>query len=297
MNEREKKIKNFFENLSEEEIKKINKNQREATNREHKDFVDHFKKNECYICKLPLTKYDENKICYHWFLRPNGIKKDHIKKMLYSGKGYLRISTYLRWVTNTEVPFRNISDLSEEMSENKIFEVTIKYKFFEWSFSCSSSDYKGHSSSQNANFPHYHFQMKINDKMFIKYSDFHPPFNQEDLFSFNAKNAYPEKFKIGYTYGEGMDFILNEQNIKKIYDLIKTSKDENKATFNVQTFIEAPEGKTISGSLIAELIEESKRTGIPISQLSKKLDAKVTSIISPGPGVPELKKRKRKRKK
>lgn len=298
MNDIKVGIKSFFENLSKDEINKINKKQLEMTKKEHKNFSINFENNKCYICNLPLSKFDENKIYYHWLLRPAGIKKSHIKNLLNSGKGYLRITTYLRWVANTEIPFRNISDLSEEMADDKIFEVTIKYKNLEWSFSCSPSDYKGHSSSRFANFPHYHFQMKINNKMFIKFSDFHPPFNKEDLFSFEAQKMYPKKIKFGYTFGEGMNFILDKQNIEKTYNLIKTSKDENKATFDIQSVIEAPEGKTISGSLIKELIEESKCTGIPLSKLLRQLDdVKVTSIISPGKGVPEIKKRKRKKTK
>ena len=188
----EEKIK-IFDNLSNDQISKLNKKQREAAVKEYSNFITKFKKNVCYICDSPLSSFDENRICYHWMLRPNGIKKHHIQKLLYSGKGFRRISIYLRWVANTGIPFRNISDHSEEMAKDRIFEITIKYKSIEWSFSCSPSDYKGHSSSRFANFPHYHFQMKINDKVFIKFADFHPPLSDEDLFFFEAQKAYPKK--------------------------------------------------------------------------------------------------------
>ena len=183
------------------------------------------------------------------------------------------------------------------MAKDRIFEITIKYKSIEWSFSCSPSDYKGHSSSRFANFPHYHFQMKINDKVFIKFADFHPPLSDEDLFFFEAHKAYPKKVKTEYLFGEGMDFVLSKDNIEKIFNNMKTSNNEETATFNVQTIVEPPNGKTFSGNEISELMKESKKTGVPLSKLFRKLHGKMTSFVSPGKGVPEIKKRKRRRRK
>lgn len=51
------------------------------------------------------------------------------------------------------------------------------------------------------------------------------------------------------------------------------------------------EGSAISGDTLSELFAESKRTGQPMAALLRRLDANVSTIVSPGSGVPELVKR------
>jgi hypothetical protein len=54
-----------------------------------------------------------------------------------------------------------------------------------------------------------------------------------------------------------------------------------------------PEGQTISGEQIQKAIEESKRTKRPIGKILQDYfkDAKAITILSPGDGIPEMKKR------
>ena len=73
---------------------------------------------------------DENNPCFHWLINPI-VKKKLLIKLLYSGKGLLRLYGYLTWVANSDKPFANIDDTSEGNDCNKIFETTIRYKEFE----------------------------------------------------------------------------------------------------------------------------------------------------------------------
>jgi hypothetical protein len=55
----------------------------------------------------------------------------------------------------------------------------------------------------------------------------------------------------------------------------------------------AKDGSLISGDAIAELIRESKRTGVPFAKLASKIkNASIKTIITPGPGVPDIASRK-----
>jgi hypothetical protein len=69
--------------------------------------------------------------------------------------------------------------------------------------------------------------------------------------------------------------------------------DIENAPFNKQTLIEAPEGQTISGEIIQQAIEESKRTKKPIGKILQRClsDAKITTILTPGDGIPKMTKR------
>ncbi|MFZ4500567.1 MAG: hypothetical protein ACOYMZ_03725 [Minisyncoccia bacterium] len=54
--------------------------------------------------------------------------------------------------------------------------------------------------------------------------------------------------------------------------------------------------QALSGDDIADMIEERKRTGVSMAKLVQRLkNVKVQTIISPGPGVPEIAARKRNR--
>lgn len=64
-----------------------------------------------------------------------------------------------------------------------MLETTIKYKNIEWTLTYGQSDLDGHKDSQNANFPHFHLQMLVDELPFIRFNDFHIPFSKEDLFN------------------------------------------------------------------------------------------------------------------
>lgn len=72
------------------------------------------------------------------------------------------------------------------------------------------------------------------------------------------------------------------------------SDDEADSTYHISTLAIAGEGEKISGDLIADLIEESRVTGVPLSKLmQERLPEKtnVRTLISPSEAVPEIAKR------
>ena len=284
-------IINFWKNLTDSQFDEINKRNLEESKKENESFLDGLAKNHCYLCDLPLSTFNEDKICLHWLMRPNGLKKNLLNKLFKSGIGYFRINTYLRWLANTEVPFKNINDYSEKKDNSMLFEETIKYRQYEWSFSCCSQDYQGHKGGNSA-FPHFHLQMTIDGKLFVKFSEYHIPFNNQDIFFIKSNEVIPGRVRLGPYYGEGMNYALNKMNLESLIDAMQTTTDEKNATFHLQTRLEASEGEAISGDEIADIIEESKRTGVPLSVLAKKIKANVTTIVTPGPGVVPPKKRK-----
>ncbi len=248
------------------------------------------------MCNKSFSSFDVNEPCLHWLLRPPGFDKKHLPQV-YSQYDYNRIQPYLRWLANAEVPFKNINDLIEEKSSKKIIENTIRYKNFEWSFSCSSGDLKGHPNSQSGNMPHYHLQIKINGRVFISYSDFHIPFTDYDLWIFAAKRGDFGKIKSFSFYDIGMQGVLDQIPTESLLEGMQSTLQEDRATFHLSTMLEADPETTISGDDIADIIEESKKTGVTIAKLIRRLkNVRATTIIQPGPGVPEIAGRKGGRK-
>jgi len=283
--------------LSRGQIRKINKRIRKETGREFKDFKTSLRKDECYLCGLKFSSFNIDKPCIHWLLRPEGFKKKHFPSV-YKKFDYFQIQAYFRWLANSEVPFRNINDLVEEKSLSKIIENTIKYKNLEWSFSSSPGDYSGHKFRFHGRFPHYHFQMKINGKIFIRYSDFHIPFIDKDLWTFKVKQGQIKGLEYTFGYGVGMQELLDNFSPEEILNLVSTTDDYSKSPLNLTTIIKANSGKTISGDEVANLIKEGKRTGIPLAKLIRKLkNVKAQTIITPGEGVPQISGRRGGRKK
>lgn len=291
-------IRNFFNSFSKEEITAINKKQLDEAERDFAQLKEQLKIGVCALCDKNINTYDLKNPCLHWLLRPDGLKKDEYTILFASGFGYFRLSSYIRWVANTDAPLTNINDLQEDLSAGKKIEFTVKYKKYEWSLSCANSDFSGHDGSLN-NFPHFHLQMIIDANIFIKFGDFHIPFNEEDLFTFRALEEAPDKFKFIETHGAGMQSLFDEFEPEFLLDHMQTTNDYENANYHLQTMIQASPDKTISGDDIAKLFKESKETGVPMAKLLKKLesDINITTIISPGDGVPEIKKRTPRRKK
>jgi len=277
-------------------IREINEKHIGETEKEYHNFRENFSKNVCYMCNSSLDSFDEKNPCLHWLLRPNGFKKRHFKS-IYNKFDYFQIDSYLRWVANTEILFKNINDLSEEKSESKIIETTIKFRNFEWSFSCSKTDLQGHNT-RHGNFPHYHFQMRIDGRQFINYSDFHIPFKPRDLYMLDVKMGKIKDAQYIEGYGSGMETIFNSEFGPELLKHMKSTTDKSKETVHISNIIEAEPGKKISSDDVFKLLEESKRTSIPLANLLYKLDdAKTTSIITPSNAVPDIAKRSSRNKK
>ncbi len=243
----------------------------------------------CNYCGQHLSHFTERKPCFHWLLgKTNGFKKKYFP-LLYAKYGFHQLDSYLRWVANSDVPIQNINDLVEERTSSKFIETTIRYNNIEWSFSCSAGDRLGHKDSHNGKMPHYHFQMKVSGNVVINYNTFHLPFNDYDEFCFAVKEGKIDRLRSRHIHGAGMQTVFESFDRQQLIGLLRRADEEEKAQFHVQTMVVADEGATISGDEIADLLEESKKTGVSMAKLLSGLKgAKVETFISPGPGVPEM---------
>jgi hypothetical protein len=275
----------FLKNLPVEEITRGNRLGLEMAKKEHKAFQESFRAGDCFICKAPLATFDEQLPCMHWFLLPERFKKKHFSKIT-DNFGFFQIQSYLRWIANEEVYAQNINEMPEESTGNKLFEVTIKYKNLEWAISCSPSDYAGHANSYEGAQPHYHFQMRIDQKPFINYSDFHINFRDREIANIEAILALPDMVKPMFPHGEGMNDVLKDETAEQIINMTVTGGETEKAPFKIDTLVVAPEGQKIDGEALWKIMTEAKQKNVTMASLLHKLpDANVRSIVSPGPGV------------
>lgn len=273
-----------------EEIARISELEQRRVVAEYEEFKRTFSEGRCYLCNSPLKTFSESKPCLHWLLHPKGFKKKSLP-ILFGRFGYFQMESYLRWIANLDQPLKNINDLSDEKNPNKLIETTIKYKHLEWTFSCAPGDFEGHENSASGKFPHFHFQMRIDKKPFISFNDYHIPFLEEDIWKLKLIAEPDSKFQHRFTYGESLENLFEEIPLETIIDTSEATDDESQAALNFSTLVMAKPGETIKGEDIYNLYQESKETGLPMAKLLRKLDADVTTIVSPGSGVPELAKR------
>lgn len=290
---KDKDLRKFIESIPQKEVERQTRLQEENNRRVYKNFVKELNDNKCFLCGSQMDKFDESNPCFHWFTYPNGMKKKYFKNYLKNPLSFFHLDSYFRWLANTEKPIGNINDLKDETSKTLYLETTIKYKNIEWAFSIGYTDKEGHKSSYKGDMPHYHIQMKVDGRIFLKFKDFHIPFTDEDLFTMELLEQAGDKVTLGYSFGHGIGIIEDEENLQKIDNAMTVADDQETAPFNRQTLIEAAEGQTISGELVQKTIIESKRTKEPIGRILQKYlsDAKVITVITPGEGVPKMTKR------
>jgi hypothetical protein len=290
---KDKDLRKFIESIPQEEVDRQTRLQAENNARVYKEFTDGLKIGKCFLCGGQMNSFEEGRPCFHWFTYPTGIKKKHFESYLKNPIGFFQLDSYFRWLANTEKPIANINDLKDETSSTSYLETTYKYKNIEWAFSIGHTDKEGHLNSKVGSIPHYHIQMKVDERIFLKFNDFHIPFSDGDLFTITLLDQAPDKVKLGHSYGHGIGILEDEENLDLIDDAMTITDDIENATFNRQTLIEAPEGQTISGEIIQQAIEESKRTKKTIGKILQRLlsDAKITTILTPGDGVPKMTKR------
>ena len=287
-------IRKFFDSLTPEQIEEGNRKQLEENKRVYEAFRAAYKIGICSLCNLPLSEFISNKPCFHWFLRPHGIKKKHFQKYLSTPINFFRFDSYIRWIANLDSPFKNINDLKSEMNPSKVTEYTIRCKNIEWSISIGKTDRLGHPDTKNANFPHFHIQMKVDNNVFIKFNDFHVPLSDEDIFTFRSMEEAPDKVVWRNTFGEGMSILEDEEALEQLDKLMTRTDDLENATFNTGTLIQMPEGQTMDRETISKAFKESKETGIPVRHILQKYfpQASFMTEITPGDSVPEIAKRK-----
>ena len=285
--EEAKEFAKFLASPTPEQIAEGNAATRRQAQEEFEAFQAAHAVGRCYLCGRPYESFSTKRPCPHWLLRPKGFKKKHIEDL---GKtyGFFQIQSYLRWLSNSESFATGINDLPEETSGKKLFELTIRYRRFTWSFSCSEADYRGHATSANANFPHYYIQMRIDGQAFINFNDFHLPFSRMDLLNKATESLLPGRYMRWHTHGEGMSVLLNEETLPMILAESTVAENPDDGHFHIESFVEADEGKTISGDDVAALIQEAKEMNVTVASLLHKLpNAKTKIIVSPGPAVVE----------
>lgn len=290
---KDKDLKKFIESIPQDEVERQTRLQAENNVRVYKDFTDGLIIGKCFLCGGQMSLFEEARPCFHWFTYPTGIKKKHFENYLKNSIGFFQLDSYFRWLANTENTIANINDLKAETSSTSYLETTYRYKKIEWAFSIGHTDKEGHPNAQVGSIPHYHIQMKVDDRIFLKFNDFHIPFSDDDLFTITLLEQAPDKVKLGHSYGYGIGILEDEENLDYIDFAMTITDDIDNAPFNRQTLIEAPEGQTITGEIIQQAIDESKRTKKPIGKILQRLlpDTKITTILTPGDGVPKMTKR------
>jgi len=278
-----KRYADYLRGLSDEQRNPLSQKNMDSSMAEHKRFSTSFKAGRCYVCGKKLGSFDRTQPCFHWFLRPRGFEKKDIVAVA-ERFGFFRIQSYLRWVANEDGFAKNINDLLEE-GTGKFIEVTIKYQQFEWSFSVAESDLKGHPTTEFAKHSHYHLQMKIDDRMFISYNDFHLPFSNADILNISARQEMPDIIKHKFPAGEGMQDMMTDEVVEAVINAPKTGGEED-AVFSLDSMIEAEEGTTIKGEDLYNIFQEAKEKGVTIASLLHKLpNAKTAVTVTPGPAV------------
>lgn len=290
---KDKDLRKFIESIPQEEVDRQTRLQAEDNANVYQKFIDGLKVGKCFLCGGQMNSFENVRPCFHWFTYPTGMKKKFFENYLNNPIGFFRLDSYFRWLANTDKPIANINDLKGETSSTSYLETTYKYKNIEWAFSIGHTDKEGHPNAQVGSMPHYHIQMKVDDRMFLKFNDFHIPFSDGDLFTLTMLDQAPDKIRLGHSYGVGVGILEDEENLDLIDDAMTITNDIENAPFNRQTLIQAPEGQTISGEIINQAIEESKRTKKPIGKILQRLllDAKITTVLTPGEGVPKMTKR------
>lgn len=282
--------------MPDHEKEALNRIQYEEMVRDYNDFKEKIAEGTCSICGKSLKTFSSNSPCLHWLLRPKGFKKKHIH-LLYENFSYRRISGYVRWLASLDGIVKNINDLSDEHPGGKVIDFTARYKNCMWSFSCGENDFEGHKSTAYGREPHYHMQIKYDGRLFLKYSDMHFSFHDEDLLLISLMVDYSNDFEPFYGPGIGMESVLsNQEGLKYIVDYSEPVGDLSESTFHMGSLIMARDGEKISSELIQEVLREAgERKKTMASIFKDKLKDKniaITTIISPSGSVPEAQQRK-----
>lgn len=282
------RYRQIFENMSLEEIEELNRKNDEEHQRQAKAFKSGYEKGICYLCNKPFKTISKETPCLHWLLRQCKFKKKDFPQ-IYAKYGYGNIAAFVRWSANQERMLSNINDLEAEKSDRKVLSYTVKWKNIEWTFDCSKNDFSGHQGT-SIDFPHYHFQMRIDGRQFINFNDFHTPFTDHDLFVIKTSQEQGEWFKNNFgAIGSGMQEAISI-DVEDILEHTSTSDNEDEATYHFSTMIDASENP-ISGDEIYEIFQEAKRTGKSfafIAQKRLKDRANIQTIVSPADSIPGI---------
>lgn len=281
------KYRRIFESMSPEEIEEMNRKNDEEHQRQAAAFKAGYEQGICYLCEKPFKTISKDNPCLHWLLRQCKFKKKDFPKV-YSKYGYGNIAAFIRWCANQERLISSINDLEEEKSDRKILSYTVKWNNIEWTFDCSKNDFSGHKGT-SIDYPHYHFQMRIDGKQFINFNDFHVPFTDQDIFVLKNSLEQGDWFKQDFgAIGSGMQEAISIDPELALEHMSNAEEDD--ATYHLSTMIEAID-KPIPGELIDEIRQESINTGKSMTLIAKeklKDIAVVKTVISPAESIPDI---------
>lgn len=273
--------------MSEEDFERQHAMEQQRVEEEYAAFEEAYAVGKCYLCGKPFKTISKEKPCVHWLLRQCKFKKKDFP-LIYERFGYTQLAAFARWCANQEKAFSRINDLSHEKLGEKVFESTVCWRNIEWTFSCSQNDFDGHGSGHSA-YPHYHFQMRIDKRPFIDFSDFHIPLSEEDLFHLDltksASDIFHHDFGVG---GMGMEAAMSIP-AEYIIDETEIVHDEDEATYRLQTIMMSDDG--FDGEMLQKMLEESRATGKTMASMAKKyLSDKTTvrTVVMPADAVPEI---------
>lgn len=281
-----KSFESWLNDLTADEVEEINKKQHEENLRQVRAFKEAYPKEQCYLCGKDFKTLSKDQPCLHWLLRKGKFKKNDFK-LIYTKYGYHNVAAFLRWCANEEKLLSNINDLESERSGRKILSSTIKWKNIEWTFDCTEKDATGHQGTY-IEYPHYHFQMRIDGKPFINFNEFHLPFSQEDLHILKLKDN-PRVVQNFGAAGSGMQDAMSVEP-DKVIELGSSAENEEDATYHLSTFVDMSENP-ISGEEIYEIQMEAKAAGKTFTyMLNKRLGdrAKIQTVISPAESIPDI---------
>ena len=239
-------------------------------------FAESFAEGTCPVCKNALTSYTNDAPCLHWLLRPEGFEKDDFPRIA-ARYSLAQVELFMRRVANQEAFAKNINDMASE-GTGKLVELTAKYMTFEWALSCAKSDYDGHGNTEESQRPHYHFQMRIDGKRFIDYNDYHLPLHHSDILTMEAMRLAPGKITRNYVGGEGMDTVFKEDVVESLL-----TQGDGGDMLNAVHIIER---KGMDAGAFLDQLRAAKAKGFPVIDVVRGVeDAKVTTLVEPGPGV------------
>jgi len=239
-------------------------------------FASSFASGTCPICVDALTSYATDAPCLHWLLKPEGFEKDDFLRIA-ERYSLAQIELFIRRVANQEAFAKNINDMADE-GTGKLVELTAKYKNIEWAVSCAKSDYDGHGNTEESQRPHYHFQMRIDGKRFIDYSDYHLQLHHSDILTMEALRLAPGKIIRNLAGGEGMDKVFKKDVVENML-----AQGNGGDMLGATVIIER---KGMDAGALLNQIRAAKADGRPVMDVVRGVeDAKVLTLVEPGPGV------------
>lgn len=290
-------FKAFLASIPLSEIERQNRLQTEENEKVHNEFIEGLKVGKCFLCGGQMESFDVNKPCFHWFTYPSGIKKKYFESYLENPIGFFQLDSYFRWLANTENPIGNINDLKDETSKTSYIETTYKYKNIEWTLTIGHTDKDGHPNSTVGATPHYHIQMKVDGRVFLRFNDYHIPFPDSDLFMIEMFEQAADKVQVAHSYGYGAGIIEDDEILQCIDDVLKVSDNVENAIFNREIMIIARDGNKIPDKMIRSAYEESKITKKSVAKIMERLldeasiKADIISTFTPTKRIPEMSKR------